>query len=76
MAANEAKELGMGDFASLSIVDNAALNLFVCDLDHTKIASTFSNLTLTDISEGIRKSLQEFKSMAEKGALEYSKPAS
>ncbi len=76
LAAFQAKELGMGDFASLSIVKDAPPNLFICDLDHSKIASTFSHLPLTDISEGIRKSLLEFKALAEKGALEYSKPAS
>lgn len=76
LAAYQAKELGMGDFASLSIVNNAPPNLFICDLDHKKIASTFNDLPLTDISEGIRKSLLEFKSMAEKGTLAYSTPAS
>lgn len=76
LAAYQAKELGMGDFASLSIVKNAPPNLFVCDLDHSKIASTFSDLPLTDISEGIRKSLLEFKAMAEKGTLAYSTPTS
>lgn len=72
LAAYQAKQLGMGDFASLSIVENAPPNLFVCDLDHKKIASTFKNLSHTDISEGIRKSLLEFKTMAEKGTLKYS----
>lgn len=76
LAAYQAKELGMGDYASLSIAGNAPANLFICDLDHSKIAKTFSNLPLTDISEGIRKSLIEFKEMAEKGTLAYSKPAS
>lgn len=76
LAAHQAKDLGMGDFAELSIVENAPPNLFICDLDHKKIAATFSDLPLTDISEGIRKSLLEFKAMAEKGTLEYSKPAS
>ena len=75
LAAYEAKELGMGDFASLSIVDNAPPNLFVCDLDHSKIVGNFTDLPMTNISEGIRKSLLEFKSLAEKGTLEYSKPA-
>lgn len=76
LAANQAKELGMGDLTSLSIVENAPPNLFICDLDHSKINSTFSNLPLTDISLGIRKSLLEFKEMAEKGILTYSTPAS
>jgi len=76
LATYQAKELGMGDYVDLSIVANAPPNLFICDLDHSKITSTFSELPLSDISEGIRKSLLEFKSMAEKGTLEYSKPAS
>lgn len=76
LAAHEAAALGMGDFASLSIVNNAPPNLFVCDLDHSKIASTFNDIPLTEISEGIRNSLIEFKQMAEKGTLEYSTPAS
>ena len=76
LAAHHAKELGMGDFASLAIVENAPPNLFVCDLDHSKIAKTFSNLPLTNISSGIRKSLLEFKAMAKKGTLAYSTPAS
>lgn len=76
LAAYQAKELGMGDFASLSIVNNAPPNLFVCDLDHKKIAVAFEGLPLTHISEGIRKSLLEFKAMAEKGTLAYSTPAS
>lgn len=76
LAGQEAKELDMGDYVDLSIVENAPPNLFICDLDHSKIATTFSDLPLSNISEGIRKSLLEFKSMAEKGTLEYSKPAS
>jgi len=76
LATYQARELGMVDFALLSIVNNAPPNLFICDLDHTKIASTFKNIPRTDISEGIRKSLLEFKAMAEKGTLAYSTPAS
>jgi nucleoside-diphosphate-sugar epimerase len=76
LAAHQANEMGLGDYVSLSIVNNAPPNLFVCDLDHSKIASTFFDLPLTDLSEGIRKSLLEFKSMAEKGTLEYSRPVS
>jgi nucleoside-diphosphate-sugar epimerase len=76
LAEHQARELGMGDYASLSIVDNAPPNLFICDLDHNKIATTFNGLPLTEISAGIRKSLIEFRTMAEKGELAYSKPAS
>jgi nucleoside-diphosphate-sugar epimerase len=76
LAAYQAKELGMGDFTSLSIVKNAPPNLFICDLDHKKITSTFKNLPRTTISEGIRKSLLEFSTMAKKGVLAYSTPSS
>jgi nucleoside-diphosphate-sugar epimerase len=76
LAAYQAKELGMGAYTELSIVNNAPPNLFVCDLDHEKIATTFKALPLTDISMGIRKSLIDFKTMAEKGTLGYSTPAS
>jgi len=76
LAAEEAKQLGMGNFVSLSIKKDAPPNLFVCDLDHSKITSTFSNLSRTKISDGIKKSLIEFKAMAEKGTLAYSTPGS
>ena len=76
IATREATELGMGDFAQLSVVEGAPSNLFVCDLSHDKIERTFKNLPLTELAVGIRKSLLEFKAMAEKGTLKYSKPAS
>jgi hypothetical protein len=47
------------------------INLFVSDLDHIKIQGTFKNLPLTDIAEGVRKSLLEFKEMAKKDVLKY-----
>ena len=72
----EAATLGMGDFAKFSIADGADPNLFVCDLNHGKIDTTFKDLPLTPISEGVRKSLIEFREMAEKGILEFSRPAS
>ena len=72
----QATALGMGDYVSLSVADGAPPNLFVCDLNHEKIATTFKDLPLTKISEGIKSSLIEFKEMAEKGVLKYSTPAS
>ncbi len=69
----QATELGMEQFVDLSIAEDAAPNLFVSDLSHAKIHTTFNDLPLTTISEGIRKSLLAFKSMAEKGTLTYSK---
>ncbi|SHF78561.1 Nucleoside-diphosphate-sugar epimerase [Arenibacter palladensis] len=72
----QATALGMGEYVSLTVMDGAPPNLFVCDLDHSKIAGTFKDLPLTDIAEGIRNSLIEFKAMAEKGTLKYSTAAS
>ncbi|RKN81769.1 NAD-dependent epimerase/dehydratase family protein [Ulvibacterium marinum] len=68
----QANALGMGAFVKLSIIDNAPPNLFICDLDHTKIDGTFKNLPRTAIAEGVRTSLQEFKKMAEKDILDFS----
>jgi nucleoside-diphosphate-sugar epimerase len=69
----QAEALGMGRFAQLSIAKGASPNLFVSDLNHNKIEETFTDLPLTPIAEGIRKSLLEFRTMAEKGVLAYSK---
>ncbi|MGB5554263.1 MAG: NAD(P)-dependent oxidoreductase [Flavobacteriaceae bacterium] len=74
--AQQASELGMGKNVDLSITPEAPPNLFVCDLDHKKIDTTFKNLPLTDIAKGVRESILEFKKMAENGTLEFSKPAS
>ncbi len=68
----EAKALGMGNFVQLSIAKGAEPNLFVSDLSHAKIASTFKDLPLTSIPDGVRKSLREFQEMAKKGILEFS----
>ena len=68
----QANQLGMGAHSSSSIIADAPPNLFICDLDHEKIDSTFADLPLTPIAWGVRSSLEEFKVMAEKGILEYS----
>ena len=72
IAQEQSEALGMGEYAQLSIIQDAPPNLFVSDLEHDKIDATFKNLPLTDIGEGVRKSLQEFKNMAEKDILDYS----
>ncbi|MDT7829359.1 NAD(P)-dependent oxidoreductase [Pricia sp. S334] len=72
----EAALLEMDEFAKFSIAEDADPNLFVCDLNHGKIDTTFKDLPLTPIAEGVRKSLIEFRDMAEKGSLEFSSPAS
>ena len=76
LAVEQATELGLGDFASLSITPDCPPNLFVCDLDHQKITSTFQDLPVTDIAIGIRQTLVEFQKMAKDGSLTYSTPAS
>ncbi|NKI27018.1 SDR family oxidoreductase [Arenibacter sp. 6A1] len=68
----QANEMGIGEFAELSIVAGADPNLFVSDLSHDKIAATFKDLPLTSIAEGVRRSLEEFLEMAKTGSLNYS----
>jgi nucleoside-diphosphate-sugar epimerase len=69
----QAEAMGMGRFALLSVAEGAPPNLFVSDLNHEKIEATFTDLPLTPIAEGIHKSLLEFRKMADKGELIYSK---
>jgi nucleoside-diphosphate-sugar epimerase len=76
IAEQQAKELGIEAYVRLSVQEDAPPNLFVCDLSHEKIGTSFKNLPLTPISEGVRKSLQEFKDMAKKNTLKYSKASS
>ncbi|MEM9141637.1 MAG: NAD(P)-dependent oxidoreductase [Bacteroidota bacterium] len=68
----QALEIGLGDFSQSAIIADAPPNLFICDLDHTKIKNTFTHLPLTPIATGIRRSLSEFVTMAEAGILDYS----
>ncbi|MCK5443068.1 MAG: NAD(P)-dependent oxidoreductase [Maribacter sp.] len=76
IVAQQARELGLGDYSWSSILDDAPPNLFVCDLEHDKIKRSFKNLPLTPIEEGVRKSLEEFLDMAQKGVLNYSTASS
>lgn len=68
----QAQALGIGEYAQLTLAEGAEPNLFVSDLSHAKIDRTFKDLPLTPISEGVRRSLQEFQAMAKKGILDYS----
>ena len=68
----QANEMGLGDYANLSIAKDTEPNLFAHDLDHEKIHGAFNGLPLTPISEGVRRSLEEFLDMAKKGILDYS----
>lgn len=72
IAKEQAINLEMEEFVSLSISNAAAPNIFVSDLSHEKIQSTFKNVPLTTIADGVKNSLLEFKSMAETGTLNYS----
>lgn len=68
----EAAKLGLSDYVELSIAEGAKPNLFVSDLSHEKIDTTFNDLQLTSISEGVRLSILEFLEMAKNGNLDYS----
>lgn len=76
LAAAEAKRLGIEKYADLSVGKGVDENLFVSDLDHTKIDTTFNNLPLTEISEGIRSTLKDFMALAKEGSLIFSKESS
>lgn len=72
IVSQQANELGLGEFTSLSIGKNVDPNLFVSDLSHDKIGGTFKGLPLTPIAEGVRKSLIEFQKMSKEGILNFS----
>jgi nucleoside-diphosphate-sugar epimerase len=65
----QAEELGYGKYTDISIAGDAKPNMFSYDLCHDRIDTTFNNLPLTDIGEGVRKSLLAFRRMAEEGKL-------
>lgn len=69
-AATIAGELEMGEFVDLGIVDDAPPNLFICDLDDTAISTQFPTLPRTAIDDGIRKSLETFRTQSALGMLE------
>jgi nucleoside-diphosphate-sugar epimerase len=56
----QATALGLEKYVDISVASDAKPNMFSYDLSHEKIANTFHDLPLTDIAEGIRKSLQKF----------------
>ena len=59
-----AAELGIDEYLETGIDDSATPNLFICDLEDSKIEATFPGLPRTDLKEGIRKSLVKFQAMA------------
>lgn len=65
--AQVARELGVEEFLSTGVADEATPNLFICDLDDAKIDRAFPGLPRTDIVEGIRKSLGQFQRMVPDG---------
>jgi len=68
-AESVAKGLGMNE-VDLGIEENAAPNLFICDLDDQKVDKAFPGLPKTPIEEGIQKSLETFAKHASGGVLE------
>jgi nucleoside-diphosphate-sugar epimerase len=65
----QAEALGFGKYTDISIAADAKPNMFSYDLDHGKIDNTFQSLPLTDITEGVRKSLLAFRQKAEEGKI-------
>lgn len=63
-----ANEIGMTE-VDLGIVEGAAPNLFICDLDDRKVEAAFPGLPRTSIEDGIRKSLETFRQHAIDGTL-------
>jgi len=72
----QATSLGMGEYVDLSVIEGADPNLFVSDLNHEKVDTTFNGLPLTPIETGVRNSLLEFQKMAQEGILNLSVPSS
>lgn len=64
-----ADELGIGDFLTTGVSPDATPNLFVCDLEDSKIENAFPGLPRTDLAEGIRKTLVKFQEMASEGLI-------
>jgi nucleoside-diphosphate-sugar epimerase len=65
----QAKVLGMGRYVDISIAADAKPNMFSYDLSHEKIEAAFPDMPLTDIEEGVSRSLLSFLKMAEDGVL-------
>jgi nucleoside-diphosphate-sugar epimerase len=65
----QAADLGFEKYTDISIADDAKPNMFSYDLCHNRIDAIFHNLPLTDLGEGVRKSLLAFRRMAEDGKL-------
>ena len=68
LAGKVASELGMAH-VDVGIEDDAAPNLFICDLDDSKVDKAFPGLPKTSIEDGIRKSLEMFRQHAQDGKL-------
>lgn len=62
-----AGELGIEQFLDTGVSDEATPNLFICDLEDSKIEERFPGLPRTDIVDGIRKTLTRFQTMSAQG---------
>jgi nucleoside-diphosphate-sugar epimerase len=63
----QAEALGLGKYVNLSVAGDAKPNMFSYDLCHEEIDKTFKNMPLTDIAEGVKKSLLTFRRLLELG---------
>lgn len=62
-----ATELGIADFLETGVAPEATPNLFICDLDDSKVEAQFPGLPRTDIAEGILKTITQFREMVPQG---------
>jgi nucleoside-diphosphate-sugar epimerase len=69
IASTVAHEMGIGEYCDLGLVEDAASNLFVCDLEDAAVETTFPGLPRTEIKTGIEKSLSIFRQQAATGTL-------
>lgn len=65
----QAEAIGLGKYVDISIANDAKPNMFSYDLNHERIEKAFKSLPLTDISEGVKKSLLAFQQKAKEGKL-------
>jgi nucleoside-diphosphate-sugar epimerase len=65
----KARVLGLHEYTDVYISSNAKNSIFSYDLSYKRIDAAFPNLPLTDIEEGIHKSLVIFSRLAKEGKL-------
>lgn len=67
---NVAEKLGIAEYLDTDIAEDAAQNLFICDLEDSAIETHFPGLPRTSITDGIRESLRRFQQLAKVGKIQ------